>query len=357
MLKRCMMLLAAASAISLPVMIHAQLIPLPNLELPNLIPGVTGGATEMPTYTFQGPIEKKYAYTGPFATSILEHTDVCDREGNTCAIYYPTRLGYDALTGQPGFKHPVIAVAGGTTQSTTENPQPPQDIARYEQFLRHLASWGFIVILTRDGWTSTGETVSDAAEHLVQLNATPGNRFYRKVDVDNMGMTGFSQGGGSVAAQLAQQNPLFKTYLSGQGVGQIFGNIVLTALFPDNPMSTGLLSLANIDKGSIFYVGSTTDSFVSGLDVNLTYYLTTSNKIDKVMGVLNGYPHETVLGNPGCATADECARNPYRGLSVAWFLGKLRGVEDAQSIFRQGGEFAKSELSNPDWTMRLSNIE
>lgn len=342
--------LAVAAAVGTSVLSGAQLIPLPDIPLPGPPP------PPMPNYTFQGPIEAKYAHTGPWATSFVETSDACDREGSPCAIFYPTRLGFNAQTGEYGFKHPVISIAGGTTTGTTADPRPLQDVSNYDQYLRHLASWGFVVVLTRDGWTSTGETVSDAADYMVTKNDQPGSRFYRKLDTANMGMMGFSQGGGSAAALLAAQNPRFKTYISGQGVGQLFGAI-LSIYTLDNPMSTGLLSLVNVSKGSIFYVGSTTDFPVSGIDTNLTYYLTTSNQIDKVMGVLDSYPHTTVLGNPGCTTAETCARNPYRGLGVAWMLWKLRSVQDAGSIFRQGGEYAKFQLSNPDWTMRLSNVQ
>jgi hypothetical protein len=342
--------LGVAAAIGLPVWSHAQLLQLPDIQLPGISPST------MPKYTFQGPIEAKYARTGPWATSLVETTEACDREGSPCAIFYPSKLGYNAMTGQYGFKHPVISIAGGTTTGTPENPRPLADVAPYDQYLRHLASWGFVVVLTRDGWTSTGETVADAAEYMVAKDAQAGSRFRGKLDTANMGMMGFSQGGGTAAALLASQNPLFKTYISGQGVGQLFG-AVLSAYLPDNPMSTGILSLANVTHGSIFYVGSTTDFPVSGLDSNLTYYLTTSNRIHKVMGVLNSYPHPTVLGNPGCNSPETCEPNPYRGLGVAWMLWKLRGVEEAGSIFRQNGEFARFDLGNPDWGMKLSNVQ
>lgn len=348
--KRLIAALAAVVAIGLPVLGHAQLITLPDIPLPGL-PQPT-----MPNYTFQGPIEAKYAKTGPWATSLVETTDACDREGSPCAIFYPSNLGYNPQTGQSGFKHPIIAIAGGTTNSTTDDPRPLQEVSHYNQYLRHLASWGFVVVLTRDGWTSTGETIVDATNYIVAKNAQPGSRFKGKLDTANIGMMGFSQGGGTAAALLASQNPLFKTFISGQGIGQLFGT-VLSAYLPDNPMSTGLLSLATVTHGSIFYIGSSTDVPVSGLDANLTYYLTTSNQIDKVMGVLNGYPHPTVLGNPGCTTPATCDNNPYRGLGVAWMLWKLRGNAEAGSIFRQGGEFAKFELFNPDWQLKLSNVQ
>ncbi len=238
--------LAVAAAVGTSVLSGAQLIPLPDIPLPGPPP------PPMPNYTFQGPIEAKYAHTGPWATSFVETSDACDREGSPCAIFYPTRLGFNAQTGEYGFKHPVISIAGGTTTGTTADPRPLQDVSNYDQYLRHLASWGFVVVLTRDGWTSTGETVSDAADYMVTKNDQPGSRFYRKLDTANMGMMGFSQGGGSAAALLAAQNPRFKTYISGQGVGQLFGAI-LSIYTLDNPMSTGLLSLVNVSKGSIFY--------------------------------------------------------------------------------------------------------
>jgi hypothetical protein len=346
MLLKLLAAMSVSLAVVLPRLAHGQIVPIPSLLLPAL------PTAPEPTYTFDGPIEAKYAHTGPWAVSMIETADACDIEGHTCFIYYPTKLGFNAQTGQNGFKHPVIAWASGTIAA-------PHLVAveHYDQYLRHLASWGFVVVMSRDGWTTRGNTAAEAATYMVRENARAGGLFRNKLDTANMGMGGHSQGGGAAAALLAAQSPLFKAYLSAQGAGQIFGGLVISNLYPDTPMSTGLTSLSDVTQGSILYVNSLTDHIVSGLDAALLYYQTTSDSIDKVMGVLTTYGHETVRGNPGCATPEACAANPYRGLSVAWFLWKLRGIDDAHSMFRPGGEFSRSTLLDPDWFLKMSNVQ
>lgn len=43
-------------------------------------------AAAAPRYEPTGPIERKYAADGPWATSVMVSDTACDREGNVCDI-------------------------------------------------------------------------------------------------------------------------------------------------------------------------------------------------------------------------------------------------------------------------------
>jgi hypothetical protein len=45
------------------------------------------------TYQPNGPIERRYAADGPWATTTTVSNSACDREGNVCDIWYPSTLG------------------------------------------------------------------------------------------------------------------------------------------------------------------------------------------------------------------------------------------------------------------------
>ncbi|WP_156143728.1 hypothetical protein [Sphingomonas taxi] len=67
------------------------------------------------TYQPNGPIERRYAADGPWATTTTVSNSACDREGNVCDIWYPSTLGINPLRRMADrFRHPVIVFAHGT---------------------------------------------------------------------------------------------------------------------------------------------------------------------------------------------------------------------------------------------------
>jgi hypothetical protein len=88
------------------------------------------GACATPNYP-TGQIEKKYYADGPWAVTVDETgAACCDSKGNHYDLYYPTDLGAN------GFMHPIITWGNGTFGTSSG--------AAY--FLKHMASWGFVII-------------------------------------------------------------------------------------------------------------------------------------------------------------------------------------------------------------------
>ncbi|MBV7480064.1 MULTISPECIES: hypothetical protein [unclassified Pseudomonas] len=119
-------------------------------------------------YTPKGPIEAKYQAAGRWAVTKTTTTEPFDREGHLCDIFRPLSLG-----GSAGdVRHPVVAWANGTGQPAR----------KYRYFLRHLASWGFIVVSSRDTDTADGASTTDAANYIIQQGRIAGSPFCGKVD-------------------------------------------------------------------------------------------------------------------------------------------------------------------------------
>lgn len=70
--------------------------------------------------------------------------------------------------------------------------------------LRHLASWGYIVIDNMDKQTGTGASVSKTLDAFLSVSGQEGNLFHGKVDTDKIAIAGYSQGACAVALAATQ---------------------------------------------------------------------------------------------------------------------------------------------------------
>lgn len=94
-----------------------------------------------------GAIEMKYYAPGSWAVTEEAGGPCCDSVGNKYDLYYPTPLGAG------GFKHPILTWGNGSLEK-------PSQVA---YLLKHMASWGFVVIASEDPMTGPGQSILDAA--------------------------------------------------------------------------------------------------------------------------------------------------------------------------------------------------
>lgn len=79
--------------------------------------------------------------------------------------------------------------------------------SKYEAVLEHLATWGFIVIGNEDASSWDGVSSSASLDFLLTLNDSPDSVFYQKIDTNNIGIAGHSQGGvGAINAASVFEN-------------------------------------------------------------------------------------------------------------------------------------------------------
>lgn len=141
-----------------------------------------------------GEIEAKYMANGIYEVSYFEEP-VLQGFGKY-VIYYPTEMeSTDKIW-------PVVVVANGSGCKAS----------KYPALFEHLASWGFIVIGTEEEYDWNGFASEMCVRHLNRLNEIEivndkDNPFRGKVDLDNVGITGHSQGGiGVINAVTAQEH-------------------------------------------------------------------------------------------------------------------------------------------------------
>ena len=244
-----------------------------------------------------GPIEAKYMATGSHEVSTYEEPVLQGFSKYT--IDYPTEL---ETTDE---KYPVIVVCNGSGTP----------ISKYLSVPEHFASWGFIVIGTEEEYDWSGFSAEMCIRHLQKLNDSESigenkNIFYQKVDFDNVGIVGHSQGGvGVLNAITAQKHAdIYKTAVSLSPTNKELAHNLewdYDAALVDTP----ILLIAGAGGGDDWVItGKQLQSIYSDIDRN------------KVMLRRKDTPHNETL----------YAANGY---VTAWFIWHLQDDDEAAKAF------------------------
>lgn len=262
------------------------------------------------------PLEMKYANPGSFETSYTEF--ISDNESiGKVRVWYPTELE------SSGKSWPMIMVvnASGTPASS------------YEPFFPRLASRGFVVVGNEDGQTGNGKTASITLDFM--LNVSNDSILSNKIDYDNMGIIGYSQGGaGAICAVTNYENGIrYKAMFTG------------SAAYPTLARNMGWEYDASKVTIPYFMVAGTGKSDDSGSDPETSYggvsplsaltsnYNSISDDVQKIRARAVGAEHEQMLMRSD-------------GYMTAWMLYQLAGDEEAAAVF--AGENAEI-LHNNNW--------
>lgn len=143
-----------------------------------------------------GEIETKFTPMGSSDVSSVEYKSNNEQIGRF-VVYYPTQLENETK------KYPVVLWANGTGSKSDT----------YTSFLKHLSSWGFIVISNDDENTRTGDSLNAGIDLLIAENENADSVMYQKIDMSNIGIGGHSQGGPAVfnMATVQPHADMFKT--------------------------------------------------------------------------------------------------------------------------------------------------
>lgn len=135
-----------------------------------------------------GVLESKYTKLGSFDFEKTEFKSESDVVGKY-VIHYPKQLK------ESNEKFPVVIFANGTGGTSKD----------FVPFFNHLASWGFIAIGNDDQNTRTGLSTNDTIKFIMEKNSDTESIFYNKVDLENIGVGGHSQGGVAVFNSITKQ--------------------------------------------------------------------------------------------------------------------------------------------------------
>lgn len=260
-----------------------------------------------------GEIEAKYLQTGSHEVSYMERGAMQDFK--KYEIWYPS----DITAG--GQKYPVVIFSNGTGAIAS----------KYTAVFEHLASWGFIAIGTEEENSWNGFSSEMCLRFIQKVNENEtldgwdSNPFYGHVDMDNIGVSGHSQGGVGVMNAVNENKNGYR----------------IKAVFAASPTNIALASALEWDydaaqiKIPVFLVSGTgnmdENMVVSGAQLK-EIYDTIPDSVTKVMARRSNTDHGEML-----YSAD--------GYMTAWFLWLLQGDEYAAKAFTgTDAELLQNEL-------------
>ena len=242
-----------------------------------------------------GTIEAKYLQYGGYDTE--KYTAKAEDPIKKYTVYYPKELESTDHT------YPMILVVNGTGGKAT----------KYEPQFELFASWGFIVVGTQDKGTGTGETTVKTLHFVLDLNDNADSVFYHKIDTENIGITGFSQGGAALMNVLTkyEEASYFKAAAPLSPVCE------KTALETTNyPYDS-----ADVHCPILLMAGTSgefeTDLVIPIDELNMQYDKIT---FPKAMARRIGMTHDDMMYSAG-------------GYVMAWFRWQLMGDEEAAKAF------------------------
>lgn len=241
-----------------------------------------------------GDIETKYLTMGDYKVKNIK------KDGSEITkkyhIYYPEELKNSDK------KYPVVVILNGTGVLPK----------KYKALFKHLASWGFVIIGNDDGSTGFGKSADETIDLIISENSNSSSIFYGKLDLDNIGITGHSQGGAGVftAISIMAHKDKYKTAV---------------ALSPTHEeMAQGFGWKYDLTKINIptLMIAGTSGEFETEAVIPIEKMIEMYNKIpsSKVMLRRIGAEHGQML-----YSAD--------GYVTAWFMWQLQGDKEAQKAF------------------------
>ena len=273
----------------------------------------TGGEIEE-TYTAMGEYDVDYAEYPAQYLLIKQYK-----------IWYPS-----ALAGEEGREWPIVVMANGTGVPAS----------RYAPVFRHLASWGFVVIGNEMQNSWSGGASAGALDLLAELNEDPSSLFYHKLDLDNVGSAGHSQGAiGAINAVTAQPNgDSYKALYLASTPSSLYASTLEWAYDPaliDVPCfmtaGTGLLDAG--EAGSPEVAEEAQEVSISPLWSQEENYGLIPDSVPKLRARRTGADHAEMLPWPD-------------GYMTAWFMYWLQGDEAAgRAFFGPDAEI----VHNPLW--------
>lgn len=241
----------------------------------------------------------------PMTAQAAEYSPVyvTDANGTTCTgdfdslvsgqiIFYPAELLESDDT------YPVIAWANGTMCAP----------GLYYSLLSKIAAGGYIVVTNTNMMSADGKAQIGSIDFILEKNTDPDSVFYGKVDTENIGVAGHSQGGrSSVNAAVADSRIDCVLSIAGSNFKS---------------------EAKKLSTPTLFTTGSLDSIVMPAMWVKPAYQACTGTA---VYASLKGGIHTSCVVNP----------DKYAGYAIDWFDAFLKDDAEAKKVFQPGGAFSK----------------
>ncbi len=244
-----------------------------------------------------GNIESKYMSLGKYDTSKYEEEVM--QEAKKYIIYYPSEMENENK------KYPVVVFLNDIDIPAS----------KYYHLLEHMASWGFIAVGSESEYDWSGFSSNTTINHLKNLDSKKkyndkNNIFYNSIDLDNVGITGYSEGAIGVlnAITKSENKDVYKCAVS---------------ISPTNKTLSDRFEWyydASLVKSPILLISSDDTSNDSGVSLKQLKSIYNEVSGDKIMMVRKNTKRDKMI-----YSAD--------GYVTAWFMYYLKDDVDASKAF------------------------
>lgn len=246
------------------------------------------------------PVWDKYSKLGSHKVS----TFTFKVSGNdfTYKVWYPSDI-------KKMKKTPVVLYCNGTSSNYIKTPE-------VVKFMKKTASHGFVCLTNTDENTGMGESMNAGLNALIRSNGNKKSIFYKKLNVNNVGISGHSQGASCCINLASKGNFENRTRFKA-----IYACSLPTVELEKSPFQNCPYdaSLVNIPTLMISGTGATDNAFVSPLKTSMRPAFAKIQS-EVVMARIKDVEHpETFMKS-----------YPYM---IAWFQYKLRGNKTAKKAF------------------------
>ncbi|MGN1235791.1 MAG: lipase [Christensenellaceae bacterium] len=259
-----------------------------------------------------GELEAKYIANGEHSVKYFEN--------GAMSSFGKYEIFYPADVTESSAKLPAVIFVNGTGVKGS----------KYRAVQEHLASWGFITVATEEEYAWNGFSAEMSLRFLQKLNAEQveikgyDNELYGKVDLENVGIIGHSQGGVGVFNAVTEQKNGYRYK-------------AIVSLSPTNHELTDALdwvydeSKVTVPTLLMSSTGNADENLVVNLNGLSDIFSRIPSGVPKVMARRNQADHGEML-----YVAD--------GYTTAWFLYWLQGDEVAgEAFFGEDAEILRNE--------------
>lgn len=273
-----------------------------------------------------GEIEEKYAGIGDEKVTCKKYK-VNDDMIQEYAIWYPKKLKETNNT------YPVVIYANCTNNT----------YKLYAPLLKHLASWNFITVGNDDQNTRTGESLEKTICFLIKENEDENSIFYHKMDLNNIGIAGHSQGGVAIFNMITTQE-------HGYMIKAVYVASVTSSYRAEIRQDNWGYDVSNIKVPTFL---------IAGTGISDTGTATSKEQgEDREYGIIQGIsplwsmqenynmlPETTlkVMARKTNTDHEDIYKNAD-GYMTAWFLYHLQNNEEAGEAFKVDGELQNNIL-------------
>ena len=246
-------------------------------------------------------LEKKYAGLGNYEIS----SKIVKSEDKTIGnirIWYPSEMENKQA------KYPLIVVTNASNMAALN----------YEPYFERLASWGFVVVGNDDRQAGTGISTSQTLDYILEQNQNSDSVFYGKIDTQNIGITGYSQGGAGATGSAAY------AYIAQMWGGYDASKVSIPWFMTGGTGTSDSKEVSDVTKEM---------AGIAPLSSLVENYNAASDNVFKLRARVVGAEHEEM-------------QIKTDGYMTAWMLYQLQGDEEAgKALIGENAEI----LNNANW--------